>query len=160
MKNLKAKDIMTEDVLAVEEDMQIDIVAEFLLENCISGAPVVDKESKLVGVVSLTDIARFASLPVLDPRAGVFEDYFRTTSDLRIPKRELAGLRANLDALVPVREIMTREVVRVGEDAPVKVVAETMIDRRVHRLLVTSGERIVGIISSFDLLGLVARVDA
>ena len=54
-----------------------------------------------------------------------------------------------------VADIMTREVATVSQDNPVSVAARMMRDRRVHHLLVTSGDEIVGILSSFDLLRVV-----
>ena len=53
-----------------------------------------------------------------------------------------------------VREIMTPAVYSVPEDLPVSRVAETMIDSHIHRLLVTRGTQVVGIITTSDLLGL------
>jgi predicted transcriptional regulator len=57
MKNLTAKDVMNPKVLSVRDDMTLHELATFLTENEISGAPVLDDCGKLVGVVSLTDIA-------------------------------------------------------------------------------------------------------
>ena len=58
MKNLIAKDIMNPSVISVEEDLSVHELANFFTEKMISGAPVVNKDGKLVGVVSLSDIVR------------------------------------------------------------------------------------------------------
>jgi predicted transcriptional regulator len=54
---------MTTEVLAVEADWSIERLSEFLIENSISGAPVQSKEGNLIGVVSLTDIVQYDTLP-------------------------------------------------------------------------------------------------
>jgi CBS domain-containing protein len=51
-----------------------------------------------------------------------------------------------------VSDIMSREVVTIGQEASVKEAARIMRSNHVHHLLVTSDEEVVGIISSFDLL--------
>jgi len=56
MRELRAKDIMTKNILKVREDWSVHRLAEFFAENSISGAPVISTDGKLVGVVSLTDI--------------------------------------------------------------------------------------------------------
>jgi len=58
MKDLKARDIMNTDVLSVRDDMTVQELAGFLTEREILGAPVVDSEGEVVGVVSCTDIAQ------------------------------------------------------------------------------------------------------
>ena len=52
---------MNPEVLTVREDMSVRALASFLVDNEITGAPVEDISGKLVGVVSLVDIASVAS---------------------------------------------------------------------------------------------------
>src|SRR5688572_24908905 len=59
MKTLTARDVMNREVLTVRVDLSVRELAAFLTENQISGAPVVDREGRLVGVVSLTDVAEY-----------------------------------------------------------------------------------------------------
>ena len=56
LRKLEAQDLMNPDVLTVPEDMSVRELAAFLLDNQISGAPVVHSNDELVGVVSMTDI--------------------------------------------------------------------------------------------------------
>lgn len=55
---IKVKDIMTKDPITIPVDCTIDEAAEILLDNKISGAPVVDDEGQVVGVLTQTDIFR------------------------------------------------------------------------------------------------------
>jgi CBS domain-containing protein len=63
------------------------------------------------------------------------------------------------DGDIHVREIMTPIVYAVPEEMPVPEVAERMIESHIHRLLVTRGEKVVGILSTSDLLGLLVDKD-
>ena len=62
MKGLTAKDVMTREVLEAKAEWSLQSLAEFFIENSISGAPVTSESGKLVGVVSLTDIIRHDTL--------------------------------------------------------------------------------------------------
>jgi CBS domain-containing protein len=58
MAELTARDVMTADVMAVSEDLTLREVARFLIDREITGAPVLDGRGRLLGIVSLADIAR------------------------------------------------------------------------------------------------------
>ncbi|HPA96259.1 MAG: CBS domain-containing protein [Acidobacteria bacterium] len=153
MRQLVARDVMNSEVLTVRDDMSVEEVAAQLADNEISGAPVEDRDGRLVGVVSVTDIALAATSGgklASDRSNPAF--YVRGWED-RMEAEELAGLRLEGEGLL-VREIMTPAVYSVPEDLPVSRVAETMIDSHIHRLLVTRGTQVVGIITTSDLLGL------
>ena len=51
-----ARDIMTKNVIVVDESTSINALIEIFLENKISCAPVVKKKKKLVGIVTKTDV--------------------------------------------------------------------------------------------------------
>lgn len=168
MRPITAADVMNPRVLTVRAGMTVRELAHFLMENEISGAPVVDENSKLVGVVSMTDIT-FALAE--DGEEGEEEDgedeleedegdrtasdFFRDAWGERRGRAELQDLE--LADELEVREIMTPEVHTVPEETPISEVAELMIRSHVHRLLVTREEKVVGILSTSDLLGLLVR---
>lgn len=152
MKNLTAGEIMTREVLTVGEDWLIDQLADFLVNRGISGAPVVSEDGRLIGVVSLTDIARFSSLPVRDMRRTDRHELYEAGFGAELAGEELGGYHIETDSLVCVRDIMTPVVFSVPEDAGVQQVADTMIRGRIHRVFVTRGGTVVGVISTLDLL--------
>jgi CBS domain-containing protein len=53
---MEAKDIMTREVVTVSPSLPVKMLANLLIKNQISGAPVADKKGKIVGVVSETDL--------------------------------------------------------------------------------------------------------
>jgi len=152
-----ARDVMNPDVLSVRDDMSVTDLAEFLTDNEISGAPVEDAEGRLIGVVSLTDVA--AAFTGQRDQAvlthGEPDFYLRNWED-KFNAEDLAGLRV-ADSEATVGEIMTPSIFAVEDETPVSTVAERMIHSHVHRLLVTRERRVVGIITTSDLLGLLVE---
>ncbi|HLF56171.1 MAG TPA: CBS domain-containing protein [Thermoanaerobaculia bacterium] len=157
MRSLVARDVMNSDVLTVRDEMSVIELAEFLTDNEISGAPVEDAEGRLIGVVSLTDIAAAVTgqrdMTVLDHPGPNF--YLRTWEEKFNPE-DLAGLRV-ADSGATVGEIMTPSIFAVDEETPISKVAERMIHSHVHRLLVTRDHKVVGILTTSDLLGLLVE---
>jgi predicted transcriptional regulator len=151
----QAKDIMNPAVLVARTDMTVSELTTFLLENEISGAPVEDRDGTVVGVVSLTDVARASAdggeLVRTRPRA----DFYGFGDEAP----ELQGLHVVEDDDALVAQIMTPAVYSVDTTTPLPVVARTMLESHVHRLLVTRNGRIAGIVTTTDLLRVVAEQD-
>lgn len=157
MRPLLARDIMNTRVLSVRDDMAVAEVAAFLVDHELSGAPVRDVGGKLVGVVSVTDVVRAAA----EGGEGVARDqadpgfYVRGWDEKWSPDEARALRVRGSDSTVA--DIMTPAVYTVPEDTPVSDLAEIMIDSHIHRLLVTRGGEVVGIVSTTDLLGLLVE---
>jgi CBS domain-containing protein len=155
MRPITASDLMNPRVLTVSRDMRVPELANFLVANDISGAPVVDGSGKLVGVASLTDIAEV--LADDDSEDGERNtDFFASEWDEGLSREEVEELPPDATELTAA-DIMTPDVFTVGEETPVSEIAEAMIANHVHRLLVTREDRVVGIISTSDLLGLLVE---
>lgn len=157
MKSGTAADVMNQDVLMVREDMTLSELADFLAEHEITGAPVVDEKGKPVGVVSVTDIAA-AHTGVERAGRERHHEYFAHGWEGRFAAEEMRGFRVEDDERL-VTDIMTPTVFSVPEDTPVSRIAKTMIAGRIHRLLVTRRDKIVGIVTSLDLLRLLCDED-
>ena len=137
-----AKDIMTADVVTITPEASVEEIAKLLLARGISGVPVVDAEGALVGLVSEGDLIR---------REGDAEHHSSWWLNLFAGPEEQArdyikvhGRRAE--------EVMTREVVTVGEETPVGEIARLLEKRRIKRVPVVRDGRIVGIVSRANLL--------
>jgi CBS domain-containing protein len=152
MKNVLAKDIMNPDVLAVGMDWSIDQLADYLVENSISGAPVISNEGKLMGVVSLTDIVRYKSIPATDASPGDPHEYYIHANERRYSPAEIESFSIEAESLVTVREIMTPMSFNVNEDTNLQQVADAMLRCRIHRVFVTRDGVLVGIITTMDML--------
>ena len=157
MRLITAADLMNPRVRTVREDLTVRELANVLVENEISGAPVEDRSGKLVGVVSLTDIAAaLAEDEELEAESERGDFFLSEWQDDGMSREEIEELGLD-EAELTVADIMTPEVFTVREDTPVSEIAEAMIQNHVHRILVTREDRVVGIISTSDLLGLLVE---
>jgi CBS domain-containing protein len=142
----KAKDIMVPEPVCVEPSTTVRQLARVFEENEISGAPVIDKEGRVIGVVSKTDLIRRCSEGTIDiPPAYLFEIL-----------GEQAGEDVEVipEALICVEDFMTEDPVTVTPETPVGYVARLMFEKRIHRVVVVDHDKFpVGIITSLDLLG-------
>lgn len=151
--DLKAKDVMVPDPVCVRPSTTLRELARVLEENRISGAPVIDAEDKVVGVVSKTDLIRRCSEGTVEvPPAYLFELIRERT---RCVGGGADDEPCNLpEPLVCVADIMTTDSVTVVADTPATYVARLMFQKRIHRVVVVDQERFpLGIITSLDLLG-------
>lgn len=142
--------VMPPRVLCVTADVSIESLEGLLLDQGISGVPVVDALGRPVGVVSKTDLVREHHENGAD---GFLLD------ELERPARAKLGSGVHV---VPssdgtVEDIMTPLPMSLPESASIATAAALMSHEGVHRLPVVSDEnRVVGILSAFDLLGWLA----
>lgn len=145
----KARDIMIESVIALRPDMSLAEAWGVLYENRISGAPVVDRDGGVVGVLSQTDLMRenfIEGIGVSQPNTFYY--------DLPLYADDRGGRKAvphNADYLL-VKDAMTIDPICVSEDDTIPFLARTMRANHIHRVIVTSGKKLVGIVSSLDVL--------
>ena len=128
-----ARDVMTRKVITVSSDLSIRKLIQLLITERISGVPVVDEAGEVIGIISERDI-----LKAVDRLIKV-----------KVSLDEEMTFKGSFNW---VDGIMTKEVVSVSEDDPVELVCKLMSDRKIHRVPVMSGKKIVGIITSMDVL--------
>jgi predicted transcriptional regulator len=148
-----AKDLMSPDIMTVADEMTTEELARYLVEREISGAPVVDSQGHLVGVVSMTDIGRRMAEPSDFEPSGRSGFYRGDAMDSTLEER---GQRYDEEPAITVRDVMTPVVHQVPVTASVAEVARVMVEQHIHRLVVTQGKQPVGIITSMDVLRMVA----
>ena len=146
-----ARDLMQTQVVVVAPEDPLDGVVRLFSDEGIHGAPVVDDERRVVGVVSTSDLLRSQadSNEAERPEYGYFEQGVETFPE------GLGGLIEGEQRCV--RDVMTDAIVWVEPTARVAEVARTLRENRVHRALVLEDDVLVGIISSFDLMGLLEK---
>lgn len=157
MRPITASDLMNPGVLTVRDDMDVRDLAAFLIENEISGAPVEDAEGRLVGVVSVVDIAAVTSGEGLRLARDGSDFFVRDWAD-GFDEEEVEELPVSPEGL-RVADIMNPKIYSVREDATVSEVASLMLKGHIHRLIVTREDRAVGILTTSDLLGLLIGDD-
>ena len=149
----QAKSIMQTHVVTVSPDASLDSVRTLFLEEEINGAPVVDDEYRLLGVITTSDLL-YAAADEHDATRGD-PTWFRELFEQAGPDFGDAP-DGFVDRLAErtVRDYMTESVVTVEADESVSAVARLLRENRIHRVLVANGGRLTGLISSFDLVAL------
>ena len=153
---VRARDIMECKMLTVSPDLPLIDAHRLFVEGEIHGAPVVGDDGTVLGVVSSADLLRAVAEEHGSGR--IDSHYLRDFLEFSGP--DWASAPADFqDRLREIRvsDVMTSEVVWVSPDVSVAEVARTLCDQRVHRVLVMDGDRLVGLISTFDLVGLLRQ---
>jgi len=142
---------MQAEVLSVAPTMTMEDLEDLLLKERIGGVPVLENGA-LVGVVSRSDFVRVAGLE--RSLAGAVDDAAEQ-SGATAPARS-ARTGARVFRARTVRDIMAPDVVTVKPDTPLEEVARVLAKRHLHRVLVTEGTKVLGVISTLDIVRLVA----
>jgi CBS domain-containing protein len=133
-------EFMRREVVSVSPDVTVRELARLLWRHGISGVPVVNAAGRILGLVSATDILwlsdRLAAAAEASPEQGV-------------SAWEGLGTRT-------VREIMTPDVFAVSPTTSVLELCRYFTRTGVHRVLVVDKHKLVGIVSFFDVVGLIA----
>jgi CBS domain-containing protein len=143
---ITVRDIMSTDLITVTPDMDIARAAKVLLDNRINGAPVVDKNGRLIGILCQSDlISQQKKLPL--PTLFTFLD-----GVIQLPSMKQFEKQVSKIAALTVAEAMTARPVTVAPDTNIETVAALMVDKNFHTLPVVQGSDLVGIIGKEDLL--------
>jgi len=154
--DLNARDIMQTSVITVTPETPLIDVHRLFTEDEITGAPVVDDQDRLVGVISTVDLIR--AVGTEHESVAAEPTYFRDQLPYGTP--DWGTWPENFqDRLgeIRVEDAMTEGAITVAPDAPVSEVARTMRERRIHRVLVVEGSALVGVITAFDLVALLEK---
>lgn len=149
MLSLKAKDIMTREVITIRKGSSVEEALKIMACNGVSGLPVVDSDGLLVGIITESDLLLKGQVAPSDKRAsrnslfaphadGIAEAYRRAQSTL-------------------VEEAMTRKVLTFMEDSLVADIAREMIEHAVNRIPIIRDGRVVGIVSRRDVIMSLAK---
>jgi CBS domain-containing protein len=147
---MKVQDLMTRSVLTVRPDTPLKDAAALLSEHRISGLPVVDRERRVLGVLSEGDIL-FKESGGPEGKRGFLDRL------LAVPP---AGLELKIAART-AGEAMSAPALTIGPRRPVTEAATTMIEEGVNRLpVIDEEERLIGIVTRADLVRAFVRSDA
>jgi CBS domain-containing protein len=140
---MKASDVMTRSVISVEPDSSVFNAARLMLQNRISGLPVIDSAGNLVGMITEGDLLRRVETGTGHRRPRWIE-FLIGPGRLAEEYTHTSGRR--------VHEVMTPNVHTVPDDAPLEEVVRLMERHRIKRLPVTRGKSVIGIVTRANLM--------
>lgn len=154
-----AADIMQTAVTTVPPEMPLSEVARVLWDHHLSGAPVVDAAGNPIGVVSAADIVRVRGYGARYPRPGSIPPApDEPTAILRLLADASDTRASHATGIEPTaRDVMTPATFTVRPTATVPELARFLARARIHRALVMEHERLVGIVTTFDIATELAR---
>jgi CBS domain-containing protein len=176
----RVRDIMRTDVVSVRAETTVRELVQQLAERRIGGAPVLGPDGDLIGIVTTTDLVRLAADAAEVPLADLLGEF--TPMSVEPPIEGLMSFLAtdawgDPESLAPlnaaegeapeleyeeytVADIMRVPKCTVGPDDSLEQLARTLVDGHVHRAPVVEGGRLVGIVTTFDVLRRIAGVGA
>ena len=142
---LKAKDIMTVDVITVKPETTVEELARLLIEHKISGVPVVDDNDQMIGVVTENDLIKKNARLHIPTIIRLFDAYFLLNSDKVEDeiKKMVAGT---------VDEICNKDIVSLTEETTLEEIATIMSEKNIHLLPVLRDGAVVGIVGKADIV--------
>jgi len=148
---LTAGEIMTSEVITVNPEMGVEELAELLWEKKIGGAPVVDGQGQLLGVVTESDLIDQSKKVHIPTVLSILDSLIFLESPAKLDHeiKKMTGTR--------VADIYTEKPVTVSDSTPLDELASIMAERRVHTLPVVRDGRLVGVIGKSDLIRAVFR---
>jgi len=148
---LKAKDIMTSEVITVQMETTVNELAEILWKNRISGAPVLDDDGKVVAVVTENDLIDQSKKFHIPTMISLLDSVIFLESSKKTEK-EIKKMAGNT-----VQDICSKELVTVDEETGLDEIATIMANKKVHTLPVLLDDNIVGVIGKSDIIRTMAN---
>jgi len=141
-----AREIMSREVISISPEEKVDEAARILVENKISGLPVVDANNHVVGIITEKDLIIRASELKVPFYITLFDGIIFLENPIRF-KNDLKKYTA-----VNVEDAMTEKVIVVEEDTEVSDVVKLMQNKRINRVPVVRQGQLVGIITRNDVI--------
>jgi CBS domain-containing protein len=146
---MKIKDVMIKKVITLKSGMTLKQAAEILVKNNISGAPVVNKNGKLIGVISEKDLFR-----------ALYPNFRDIISDIRLLlSRNKIKHRIEEKKKIIIDKIMTEKTFVIDENDPALKAGSLMLVERIHRIPVVGKNKLVGIVSRRDIFRKILKTD-
>ncbi|MCL5942003.1 MAG: DUF190 domain-containing protein [Actinobacteria bacterium] len=143
-RGLRVRDAMTPGPASVNESVPLAEVLRLLLQNEFNGVPVVDRDQRVVGIITQGDLVGRAGLPL---RPGLLAGLGELSAEVPFPGKER-----------PAGEVMSRPVVTISADEPLERAVDLILKKGLKRLpVITGDQRLVGMLSRIDVLEAIAH---
>jgi CBS domain-containing protein len=144
-----AQDVMTSPVKSLSPEASLLEAGRFLAEHKLTAAPVVDGEGALLGIFSHSDLFR-AAFRTREPNFDEEVYAFGFEGVQALVTRDCGEVLRRTS----VTQAMTSEVQVASPTTPIKQLSAQMRSFSVHRVVIVERNKVVGIVSTFDLLEL------
>ncbi|AVQ99165.1 CBS domain-containing protein [Oceanobacillus iheyensis] len=142
---MKIEEFMIRDVISVNKETTIKQLLEKLVQNKITGVPVVDEEGKLLGMVTDGDVIRH-----IQPKGRTVYDIF---SLILVSEQTDLTERLSYSLNRPVKEIMQKNVFTVTPKSPIDEAMDVFSKHHIKKIpVVNPASRVIGVISRGDLI--------
>ncbi len=144
---MRARDIMKKHVIFVSKEERVEEIVGILMQNHVSGVPVVDHNKQLVGIVTEKDL-------ITKEKGLNISSYLEFVASILFIDGEIQHKQKyrNLNYLT-ASDIMSSPVYAVHLDATIGEIASIMLNRRINRIpVINERNQLVGIIGRSDLL--------
>jgi CBS domain-containing protein len=148
---MKAKEIMSTQVITIGKDTTIEEIAHLLADNNISGVPVVEENGKVIGMVTQKDLL----YKDVEPRFPAMVEILGGIIFLNGVRHYNEELRKMV--ATKAEDIMTRHVHMVRPDEKVERIAQLMVEEDINRVPVVEEGKLAGIISRADVIRYIAK---
>jgi CBS domain-containing protein len=156
-KQAVAADYMQRDVVTVSPDDTLRDALDLMTENHVTGLPVMDNFSRCIGLITSSDVLNFEEEHTGASAENGAAEFFDPESQ-QWESVPFSAFGLEQFGNVKVSEVMTQDLIWVDRDTPLEMVAQRMINERVHRVLVMdSASRLYGILSAYDFVRVVAE---
>lgn len=150
---MKVEEIMTKTVIALKPTDTLRQAIQKLAENHISGAPVIDDEKKVVGILSEKDVLKSLRTRYTEPRMVYPSLPIMGISFVEIEKQKELFEALKEIGDIHVSDIMTKDVIVAQATDLVEAVIPVMVEKKVNRVpVVDASKKLVGIISRGDVI--------
>jgi CBS domain-containing protein len=143
---LKASDIMTTDVVTVQEDTTIEQLAKVFVDRNITGVPVLSADGKLIGMVTEHDLISQNKKLHIPTVMRLFDAFIPLGGSASIEK-EIQRMSAST-----VGEICTRELITISGETSLDEIATIMSEKGVHHLPIVQDGALVGVVDRHDVI--------
>jgi CBS domain-containing protein len=149
---MKIREIMNREVRTVTPDTSLAELARLFADTGIHGAPVVDAENRLVGIVTESDVlnatkTKYVRYNLVYPSIHQFGMDFKEGVDYEDILKAFDEVKH-----IPVSQVMTRKVTTAGPDDLVEDITPMMVKNKINRVPIVEKGKVVGIVTREDIL--------
>ncbi len=150
---MKIKDFMTKKLVLVEHNLTVKEFTRLMQSKKITGAPVVDDDGKIIGIVSVTDMIKRSNY--VNKELSLREDCYEidpTTGLVEVHKYYTEELFEK-----PISCLMTKDIISLSPNDDISKAIKIFLDTPIHRILIMENGKALGIISTKDTIRAMAK---